>query len=89
MAGQNGDVSPTPAPTQVEHPWKATIRSVFQFLVALATLIPLIALGVYEDPDASPAVVVQVLAVAAAITRVMAIPRVNDLLARFGLGAER
>lgn len=67
-------------PTQVKRPWRATVRTVFQFVLALATLIPFIAGGVYHDADAAPAVVGQVLTAAAVFTRVMALPQVEDFL---------
>lgn len=69
-------------PTQVRRPWRSTVRSLFQMAVALATLLPFIAAGVYTDGDA-PAVVVQVLVVAGAITRCMALPQVERFLADF------
>lgn len=71
------------APTQVRRPWRSTLRTVFQLVVALATLLPFVASGVYDDPDTAPAAVVQVLAVAGAITRVMALPQVEAFLRRF------
>lgn len=74
---------PTPVPTQVVHPWRATVRSVFQFAVALLTLLPLVAAGVYQDVDQAPAVVTQVLVVAGAVTKVMALPAVEDFLRQF------
>lgn len=70
-------------PTQVRRPWRSTIRTVFQLVVALATLLPFVAAGVYQDPDTVPAAVAQVLAAAAAITRVMALPQVEAFLRRF------
>lgn len=70
-------------PTQVKRPWRATVRTVFQFILALLTLLPFLVTGVYHDSDAAPAVVGQVLAVAAAATRVMALPQVEDFLQRF------
>ena len=73
----------TPQPTQVERPWRATVRTIFQFAVALATLLPFIASGVYTDPEQAPAIVGQVLAVAAIVTRVMAIRQVEEFLATF------
>jgi len=69
--------------TQVRRPWRAVARTVFQGAIALATLLPFIAGGVYGSDDAAPAAVVQVLAVSAAITRVMALPQVEDFLQRF------
>ena len=70
-------------PTQVKRPWRATVRTVFQFILALATLLPFLVTGVYSGSDAAPAVVGQVLAVAAAVTRVMALPQVEAFLQRF------
>ena len=87
-ADEVDQMTPVVQPTQVEHPWKATARTVLQVLVALASLIPLVVAGVYQDANAIPAAVTQVLVVATAVTRVMAIPQVNDFLAMFGLGAE-
>lgn len=70
-------------PTQVRRPWRSTARTVFQGLVALATLAPLVAAGVYSSSADYPAVVVQLLTVAGAVTRVMAIPQVENFLRRF------
>lgn len=73
----------TVTPTQVRRPWRSTARTIFQALIALATLLPFILTDVYDSPDAYPAVVVQVLAVAGVITRIMANPRVEEFLRRF------
>jgi hypothetical protein len=70
-------------PTQMRRPWQATIRTLFQALVALATLAPLVLADVYESPDAYPAVVVQVLVVAGIVARVMANPAVESFLRDF------
>src|SRR5689334_3611087 len=70
-------------PTQVRRPWRSTARSVFQMVVALASLLPLVVTGVYQDADQAPAAVGQVLVVAGAITRVMAMPQVEKFLRRF------
>lgn len=67
-------------PTQVRRPWRSTIRTTFQLVLALATLLPFIAAGVYVDAEAAPVAVGQVLAIAATITRVMAIPQVEAFL---------
>lgn len=71
-------------PTQTRHPWRATVRTIVAGGIALATLAPTIALTAHVDTV--PAVV-QVLAVAGAVTRIMAIPAVNDALTKLGLGA--
>lgn len=67
-------------PTQTCHPWRATVRTLFAAGVALASLLPVIALTAHVDTVTG---VAQVLAVAGAVTRVMAIPGVNELLLRF------
>ncbi|WP_405159831.1 hypothetical protein OG203_25645 [Nocardia sp. NBC_01499] len=67
-------------PTQVTHPWQATARTVFAVLIALASLIPVIAVA--GGLDAVPAVA-QLIAVCGAVTRVLALPGVDDFLSRF------
>lgn len=62
--------------TQSEHPWKATLRTVFQMLVGLAAIIPLVA----DDLGASAPWALAVVGVSAAITRVMALPAVEAFL---------
>lgn len=75
----------TPATaTQTRHPWRATVRTVFAATIALATLLPYVAVGAHID--AVP-IVVQVLGVAGAVTRIMAVPGVNEWLTSIGLGA--
>lgn len=68
-------------PTQVENGGRATVRTVFQAGLALAASLPLIveASGVPE----TAAGVGAALAVAAGVTRVMALPAVNDFIERF------
>ena len=62
-------------PTQVRNPRRATVRTVFAAVVSLAAITPFIvgALGVATTGGGWAAV----LAVAGAITRVMALPGVN------------
>lgn len=67
-------------PTQSQYPWRAVARTVFAAIVALASLAPAIISGANLDGWVYAG---QVLAVAGAITRVMAIPGVNDWLTRF------
>lgn len=72
-----------PAPTQSRHPWRATLRTIFQAGVALASLAPTVAaVGGLDKLDTAPAVG-QVLAVCAIVTRVMAVPGINDFLRKF------
>jgi hypothetical protein len=67
-------------PTQVRHPWRATVRTVFAAAIALLSLLPVIAVAGHVD---TVAWVSQLLAVAAGITRVLALPGVNDWLRRY------
>lgn len=83
VAGVPVAVQAAVAPTQMRYPWKSTLRTVFQALVALATLIPLVVTGVYDDGDNLPAVVAQLLVVCGLVSRVMAMPAVEEFLRRF------
>ena len=66
---------PDRTPTQMKHPWRATIRTSFQVGVALATLIPYVVTEAHIPVTAG---VAQVVAAAAVITRVMALPSVAE-----------
>lgn len=71
-------------PTQVERPWRATVRTAFAILVALATLAPVLYAGAtLTDPSQATGLAAQVLAVAAAVTRILALPGVESFLQRF------
>lgn len=77
------------AATQTVHPWRATVRTALALVLPLLAGAPLIyTAATGHDPAAAVGVAGAVLAVAAGITRVMALPVVNDLLTRVGLGAE-
>lgn len=67
--------------TQVRRPWRATLRTAFQLLVGLAAMLPLLvdAAGLEETTP----VLAGVLAVSAAVTRIMALPAVEAFLAQF------
>ena len=67
--------------SQTRHPWRATARTVFALVVAVAAIWGLVieAAGI----DATLPVVAATIAVAGGITRVMALPGVNDLIGRF------
>lgn len=67
--------------TQARYPWRAVLRTVFAGIVALAALMPALvnASGLAETSTAAGGV----LAVAGGITRIMAVPGVNDFLQRF------
>lgn len=68
-------------PTQVQRPWRATVRTIVQALIGLAVLVPVLvqALGLEH---AAPWIA-GVLAVSSAVTRVMALPAVEEWLRRF------
>ena len=86
------------APTQVQHPWRATLRTGVAVLLGLAVVLPAIwaiigdelAMAGWVIPEPVSVVVATVIAavVAAAsiITRIMAIPQVSDWLTKVGLG---
>lgn len=69
------------APTQVRRPWRTVARSVFQAAVAFAAMWAVIVETIGLDP--SWQWVSASLAVTGAVTRVMALPAVDDFLARF------
>ncbi|WP_435589819.1 hypothetical protein [Micromonospora aurantiaca (nom. illeg.)] len=67
-------------PTQTRHPWRATLRTLAAAIVGAITLIPVVA--VTAGVDTVPAVA-QVIAVATAVTRVLALPAVDAWLRRY------
>lgn len=73
-------VAAAPA-TQVRRPWRATVRTAFQLVVGLAAMLPLLveAAGLEETAP----VLAGVLAVSAAVTRIMALPAVEAFLEAF------
>lgn len=73
--------------TQERHPWKATLRTVLAVVLALAGswLVIVEAAGL----DQSWEWVATSIAVAAAITRLMAVPLINGWLGIVGLGADK
>lgn len=71
-----------PVPTQVRRPWRSTARTLFQALVAMAVLFPILVDQTGLNPDDAPWLAIP-LAVAAAVTRIMALPQVENFLARF------
>lgn len=85
-------------PTQVRYPWKTTVRTALQAFLSAATILALIAPQLQEFVDqfwpGSPVVAwigtaaVFVAALAALITRIMAIPAVDAVLTKIGLGAK-
>jgi hypothetical protein len=78
--GQTVTVAVTP--TQVRKPWRSTARTLFQALMGLVILFPILVQTAGLDPSSAPWLAVP-LAVAAGLARIMALPQVNDFLARF------
>ena len=76
-----GDHEAVQPSTQTRYPWQATIRTAFAFLVGLAAAWALIIEAAGIDPGIEWAA--GSLTVAAGITRVMALPAVDDLIRRF------
>ncbi len=82
-------------PTQVQHPWRATTRTILAYIVAAGIVLP-IAYGIFAEYlgeyipidwlAALAWLVGLVVAVSGAVTRIMAIPQVNDWLTRVGVG---
>lgn len=71
-------------PTQVARPWRATVRTAFQFILSAAVLLPVVVVALDLDltrPELGW--LAGVLAGAAAVTRVMALPAVEAFLARW------
>lgn len=67
-------------PTQVSHPWRATVRTIFAAVVGFAAMWPVIVEALGLDP-AWVWVSVSI-AVTGGITRIMALPQVNEWMER-------
>lgn len=76
------------SPTQTRHPWKATLRTALAGIIGAATVIPEIIAVAHPSSGELAAIGGQAVAVSALITRIIAIPRINALLTKIGLGAE-
>ena len=85
-------------PTQVAHPWRASLRTAVAVLLGLALVLPIVWAIIGEELEkvgwAIPepvgtvvgVIIAAITAAAAIVTRVMAIPAVSDWLTRFNLG---
>lgn len=69
-----------PVPTQVANSNRATIRTAFQMLVGLASVLPLLLAGTGLDVTLIGG---QVIVVSMAVTRIMNMPQVNAFIDRF------
>lgn len=70
--------------TQGEHPWRAVIRTTLAIIGALAAMAPVIYVAItQQSAEAATGAAAGVLAIAGAITRVLALPVVEQFLQRF------
>lgn len=76
-----GDHVATPEATQTTHPWRATVRTLFAMVVAAAAMWALVLQALGLDPTIEW--VGGTLAVATGITRVMALPAVDQFIRKF------
>jgi hypothetical protein len=75
--------------SQTRYPWRATVRTALAFITGAALSAPVLYTAVTnESPEAATGAGLMALSISAAITRVMAVPFVNEWLTRVGLGAE-
>jgi hypothetical protein len=77
-----------PATTQTRHPWRATARTALAYITGAALAAPALYTAVTnESPEQATGAGLLALTISSAITRVMAVPFVNECLTRAGLGA--
>ena len=70
--------------TQSRFPWRTVLRTVFQVVVGLAFVIPLALQALYQqDPELLGGAAGIAVMISTAITRVMAVPAVNEFLQRW------
>ena len=73
-----------PSTTQTRHPWRATVRTVVQATIAGAAAAPIVyQAATQESPELAGGAPATVLVVSGAITRIMALPVVEQFLRRF------
>jgi hypothetical protein len=74
----------TATSTQQLYPWRTTVRSVFQFIVALSAAAPVVYLAVTgESLEAATGAVAVALTAMTYVTKVMAHPKTDEFLKRF------
>lgn len=75
--------------SQTRYPWRATVRTGIAFVTGAALSAPVLYTAVTnESPEAATGAGLLALTISSAVTRVMAVPFVNEWLTRAGLGAE-
>lgn len=71
-------------PTQMRRPWRSTARTVFQAFVMMCAIAPAIySAATQNSPELATGYAAAGLAIAGAVTRVMALPKVEKFLRRF------
>lgn len=71
-------------PTQVKKPWRATVRTIFAMVVSVAAMAPIIyTAATKQDPELASGYAAGALAIAAAVTRVLALPAVESFLQKW------
>lgn len=72
------------APTQQSYPWRTVVRTGFQALVSGAAMVPLVyQQATHHDPAAATGFAAAALGIAAGLTRVMAVPAVDQFLTKY------
>lgn len=70
--------------TQSQHPWRATVRTILAVIVALSAMAPSIySAATQGSPEAATGAAALALGIAAAVTRIMALPMIESFLQRF------
>lgn len=70
--------------TQSQHPWRATARTIFAVVTALAAMAPVIyTAATQQSPELATGAIATALAITASITRILALPVVESFLQRF------
>lgn len=70
--------------TQSRHPWRATVRTILAIVIALAAMAPAVyTAATIQSPELATGAAATALTLAAAITRIMALPVVEAFLQRF------
>lgn len=70
--------------TQSQHPWRATIRTILAVIIAVAAMAPVVyTAATMQSPELATGAAAATLTIAAAITRIMALPVVEAFLQRY------
>lgn len=78
-----GPLPTTPLPTQAKHPFRAVLRTALAVVVAVVSILPYLPEIVTASGLAQTGIAAQILAVAGAVTRILALPSVNAWLRKY------